>query len=112
MRKAFTSKKKSIVIARRDEYLRQREGIAFDAENLTVSEHLDRCLRDSVEQTRRPSTVVEYESVCRVHLKPAFGALKLQKLNAAHIQGLLADKRRDGYAEETCRRIYAVLARR
>jgi integrase len=108
-RKAFTAKTKKAVVAKRDAYLRDREGIAFDAEMVTVSDYLDRWLEDSVKQTRRPSTVVEYESVCRVHLKPALGSLKLQKLGPVHIQGLLAEKRREGYAEGTCRRIYAIL---
>lgn len=108
-RKAFTAKKKKDVIAKRDAYLRAREGIAFDAEELTVSDYLDRWLEDSVKQSRRPSTVIEYESACRVHLKPALGRLKLQKLNAIHIQGLLSEKRRGGYSEGTCRRIYAIL---
>lgn len=108
-RKAFTAKKKKDVIAKRDQWLKDREGIAFDAEKITVSNYLDRWMEDSVKQNRRPSTVAEYQSVCRVHLKPAFGNVKLQKLGAIHIQSLLADRRRNGYAEGTCRRIYAIL---
>ncbi len=108
-RKAFTAKTKKAVVAKRDAYLRDREGIAFDAETVTVSDYLDRWMEDSVKQTRRPSTVVEYESVVRVHLKPALGSLKLQKLGPVHVQGMLAEKRREGYAEGTCRRIYAIL---
>lgn len=107
-RKAFTAQKRKTVIAKRDAWLKDREGIAFDAEKITVSEYLDRWMEDSVKQTRRPSTVVEYESVVRVHLKPALGTIRLQKLGAVHIQGLLAEKRREGYAEGTCRRIYAI----
>ncbi len=108
-RKAFTAKTKKAVVAKRDAYLQQREGVAFDAEKVTVSEYLDRWLEDSVKQTRRPSTVVGYESVVRVHLKPSLGSLKLQKLGPVHVQGLLAEKRREGYAEGTCRRIYAII---
>jgi integrase len=95
-RKAFTAKMKKDVTAKRDAWLKKREGVAFDAEELTVSAYLDRWLEDSVRQSRRPSTVVEYESVCRVHLKPTLGPLKLQKLGAVYIQGLLP--RGDGRA--------------
>lgn len=105
-RKAFTAPTKKAVIAKRDEYLR---GGSFESEDMTVSEYLDRWLSDSVEQTRRPSTVVEYESVCRVHLKPAIGRIKLTKLKAGQIQGMLSDIRRGGYAGGTGRRIYAIL---
>ncbi len=108
-RKAFTAKTKKAVVAKRDVYLQQREGVAFDAEKVTVSEYLDRWLEDSVKQTRRPSTVVLYELVVRVHLKPTIGSLQLQKLGPVHIQGLLAEKKREGYAEGTCRRIYAIM---
>jgi integrase len=107
-RKAFTHPTKKGVRAKRDAWLKDRHGLAFDAENLTVSGYLDRWMEDSVRQTRRPSTVAEYESVCRIHLKPALGTLKLIDLKAAHIQGLLSQKRREGYASGTARRIYAV----
>lgn len=108
-RKAFTAKTKKAVVAKRDAYLKDREGIAFDAEKVTVSDYLDRWLRDHVSHQRRPSTYVEYESAVRVHLKPALGTIKLQKLGPVHVEGLLSEKRREGYAEGTCRRIYAIL---
>lgn len=108
-RKAFTAPTKKAVIAKRDAYLRESSGAAFDAPSMTVSEHLDRWLEDSVEPSRRPATIVEYESVCRGHLKPALGRLKLTTLKAAHIQAMLSDLRREGYAGGTARRIYAVL---
>ncbi len=103
-RKAFTHPAKKGVAAKRDAWLRERSGIAFDAANLTVSQYLDRWLEDSVRQSRRPSTVTEYESVCRIHLKPALGHIKLVALRAAHIQAMLSEKRRSGYAEGSTRR--------
>jgi integrase len=108
-RKSLTAKRKKDVIAKRDAFLRRHHGIAFDAESLTVSAYLDRWIEDGVKQSRRPSTVTEYESVCRVHLKPHLGRLKLGDLKAAHVQALLSERRREGYAEGTCRRIYAIL---
>jgi integrase len=108
-RKSFTHKTKKGVKEKRDAWLRERGGVAFDAANLTVSEYLDRWMEDSVRQSRRPSTVIEYESVCRVHLKPAIGHVKLAALKAAHVQALLSEKRREGYAVGTARRIYGIL---
>lgn len=40
-RKAFTHPTKKGVVAKRDAWLRDRQGLAFDAEKLTVSEYLD-----------------------------------------------------------------------
>lgn len=106
-RRAWTAPTKRAVIAKRDAYLKSSQG--FEAEEMTVSEYLDRWLQDSVEQTRRPSTIVEYESVCRVHLKPAIGRVKLASLKAGHIQAMLSEMRREGYATGTARRTSAVL---
>lgn len=108
-RKAFTAKTKRAVADKRDAYLQAESGAGFEAANLTVSEYLDRWLQDSVEQTRRPSTMVEYESVIRVHLKPAIGRVKLADLKAGHIQAMLSEMRRGGYAPGTARRVYAIL---
>ena len=108
--KSFTAKTKGAVVKKRDAWLAERNGVAFDAEKMTVSEYLARWMRDSVSHSRRPSTVAEYTSVVRVHLDPAIGRIMLQKLGPAHVEALLAQKRRERYAEGTCKRIYAVLS--
>jgi hypothetical protein len=44
------------VAARRDAWLSERSGTAFDDANLTGLDHLDRWLEDSVRQSRTPTT--------------------------------------------------------
>src|SRR5215204_5301927 len=52
-RKSFTHPTKKDVAAKRDAWLRERSGIAFDAANLTDSNYLDRWLEDCVRHSRR-----------------------------------------------------------
>jgi integrase len=61
--------------------------LVFDAGNLTLGEYLDRWLKDSVKDTVRISTYERHEAIIRIHLKPAFGKLKLKAVTPAHIQG-------------------------
>ena len=58
-------------------------GIAYDAENLRVGEYLDRWLADSVKDTVRRRTHERYESLVRVHIKPALGSGRT-KLKESH----------------------------
>jgi integrase len=55
-------------------------GLLFDAENLKVGEYLDSWLADSVRDTVRQRTFERYESIVRVHIKPALGRVKLGAL--------------------------------
>ena len=59
-RKAFTGPTKKAVIARRDAFLKVDALVSLD-QDTTVSEYLDLWLEDSVQQTRRLTTVVEYD---------------------------------------------------
>jgi len=83
--------------------------LAFDAGNLKTGEFLKRWLRDSVKDTVRPSTHQRYEQVVRLHLEPAFGAVKLKSLSPAHVQGLYREKLDDGLAPATVQKIHVVL---
>jgi integrase len=65
-------------------------GLVFDAGKLTVGEYLDRWLADSVKDTVRQRTYERYESIARVHIKPAIGWLKLKALTPAHTRALYA----------------------
>jgi integrase len=50
-------------------------GLVFDSENLKVGECLDSWLADSVRDTVRQRTYERYESIVRVHIKPALGRI-------------------------------------
>lgn len=67
-------------------------GLVFDAGKLTLSEYLDRWLLDSVRDTVRQRTYERYESIVRVHIKPAIGRVKLKALTPAHARALYRQK--------------------
>jgi integrase len=84
-------------------------GLVFDAANLKVGEYLDRWLTDSVRDTVRQRTFERYESIVRVHIKPAFGRVKLKALTPSHVRGLYRKKLDSGLAPRTVNYIHVTL---
>jgi integrase len=84
-------------------------GLVFDAGTLTVEEYLDRWLKDSVRDTVRQRTFERYESIVRVHIKPAFGRAKLKALTPNHARGLYREKLDSGLAPRTVNYIHTTL---
>jgi len=62
-----------------------------------------------VQDTVRRSTFVQYESVVRCHIGPAFGRLKLKSLTPAHLRGLYREKQDSGLAPRTVQYIHVTL---
>ena len=60
-------------------------GYAFDTENMTVGEYLDRWLKNSDRGSVRTSTYERHEQIVGLHLKPALERVKLAKLTPAHV---------------------------
>jgi integrase len=67
-------------------------GFVFDGGTLTLENYLTRWLTDSVKDTVRRSTFVQYKSVVNRHLIPALGRLKLKALTPAHARSLYREK--------------------
>jgi integrase len=63
----------------------------FDAENVTTAAYLDRWL-SAIRGTIRVGSWKQYEMISRIHLKPALGKAKLEKLNALQLQNLYQEK--------------------
>ena len=84
-------------------------GLVFDAGSLTVGEHLDRWLKDSVRGTVRISTFERHEQIIRTHLTPALGRVKLKALTPAHVRSLHREKLDAGLAPATVRKIHSTL---
>jgi len=84
-------------------------GLIFDADNLKLSEYLDRWLADSVADTVRPTTFERYEQIVRVHIRPALGNLKLKSVTPAHVRGLYRDKLEVGLSPRTVQYIHVTL---
>ena len=84
-------------------------GLTFDASNQTVSGYMTRWLEDFAKGTIAPRTYHNYRLQIREHIVPAFGTMKLSKLDAPNIQALYTAKLRDGLKPSSVRYIHAVL---
>jgi integrase len=107
----FVSAKSNEVARRklRAERADSDRGLLFDAENLKVEEYLDSWLTDSVRDTVRQRTFERYESIVRVHIKPALGRVKLGALTPNHVRRLYRQKLDSGLAPRTVNYIHTTL---
>jgi integrase len=86
-------------------------GLVYDADNMTVGEYLERWLNDSMRDTVRQRTWERYEQFVRVHLTPALGKIKLEKLTSAHVRGLYRDKLDSGLAPRTVLHVHRAFSK-
>lgn len=84
-------------------------GLVFDAGGLSVGGYLDRWLADSVKDTVRISTYQGYERICRRHIKPTLGRVKLKDLSVVHVRGLYRERLDSGLAPRMVQLIHVVL---
>ena len=84
-------------------------GFVFDGGTLSLEDYLTRWLRDSVKDTVRRSTFVQYASVVNRHLIPALGRLKLKPITTAHARSLYREKLDSGLAPRTVQYIHVTL---
>ena len=84
-------------------------GFVFDGGTLSLEDYLTRWLRDSVKDTVRRSTFVQYASVVNRHLIPALGRLKLKAITPAHALSLYREKLDSGLAPRTVQYIHVTL---
>ena len=66
--------------------------LAFDAEGLRLREYLERWLTDSVKDTVRLTTYQGYERICRLHIKPSLGRVRLKDLTGVQVRGLYRER--------------------
>src|SRR5262249_46353703 len=85
---------------------RQQRTPAVDP-NTTVRQYSERWLRLCAGLKLR--TRESYESRVRLHIPPAFGSLKLRRLDRAGIKTLLLEKREAGLSVDSVRLIHASL---
>ena len=87
------------------------QGFVFDAGNQTVGGYMVRWLEDFAKADLAPRTYHNYKLQIREHIVPAFGTMKLSKLDTPNIQALYSAKLRDGLKPSSVRYIHAVLHR-
>ncbi len=59
----------------------------------------------------KPLTLDAYRSVMRRHIFPALGALRVQEIGPAHVQGFYADMVKAGLSSKTVRNVSAILSK-
>src|SRR5215207_6199003 len=86
-------------------------GFVFDAGKQSVGGYMVRWLEDFAKADLAPRTYHNYKLQIREHIVPAFGPMKLSKLDTPNIQALYSAKLRDGLKPSSVRYIHAVLHR-
>src|SRR5215211_1475792 len=84
-------------------------GLVFDATKQSISEYMTRWLEDFAKANLASRTYHNYKLQIREHIVPAFGKMKLSKLDTPNIQALYTVKLQDGLKPASIRYIHAVL---
>jgi integrase len=84
-------------------------GLVFDASNQSVSEYMTHWLEDFAKGHLAPRTYHNYNLQIREHIVPAFGTMKLSKLDTPNIQALYTAELHDGFKPSSIRYIHSVL---
>lgn len=91
-RRAVYGKSKKEVRLRLTEAIADRDkGLVFDSGNLSVGEYLGRWL-EAIQSTIGELTWKRHESIVRLHIAPAIGAIKLAALTPLQVQSLYRAK--------------------
>jgi integrase len=83
------------------------QGFVFDAAKQSVGGYMLRWLEDFAKADLAPRTYHNYKLQIREHIVPAFGTMKLSKLDTPNIQALYSAKLRDGLKPSSVRYIHA-----
>ena len=76
-------------------------GLPLPDERTRMGSYLRMWLNEVAAPRLRPSTLASYEMICRRHLIPALGHLRLTEINPQTIQKYLNKKRRDDLSART-----------
>jgi integrase len=79
----------------------RRHGASLATAGLTTAMFLERWLTESVAPKVRPKTYDGYESLVRLHIVPAIGAIPLEKLGPQDVQALINRTVGEGLAPKT-----------
>ena len=111
-RKTLYGKTRAEVSAKLTKAMADRDvGIVYDAGKLTVGDHLERWLADSVKGSVKEATYANYGHFARKHICPALGHLKVKNLTPAHVRSFYGEKSRSGLSAATVKKMHVVLHR-
>ena len=75
----------------------------------TLGEWLDEWLDVIIKDEIRITTWESYETICRLHLKPTLGSMKLNQIQPQHIRKLLSQKKSTGLSPRRLQYIYVII---
>ncbi len=108
-RRAVYGKSKKEVRLKLTEAIADRDkGLVFDSGNLSVGEYLDRWL-EATQSTVGELTWKRHESIVRLHIAPAIGAIKLAALTPLQVGSLNRAKSKSHLAQGSAKRIHMTL---
>jgi ATP-dependent helicase/nuclease subunit A len=76
----------------------------------TLSEYYDYWYKEYVEINCKHSTQERYESMIRIHIKPALGQYHLNKITPLILQNFLNQKAKEGFSKNTLANFYGALS--
>jgi integrase len=108
-RKAFYGRTSAEALAKKNKAIADYYNglMVFDAQNITLGQHLERWLNESKRGNLAQRTYANYQSHIRGHLIPALGHVKLKSLTSAQIQALYRAKLDAGLSPATIHSIHA-----
>jgi integrase len=86
-------------------------GMVLDAGNLTLGQHLDRWLVDSVRHAVKPPTYESYSQLVSNHITPALGSKKLKDLTPTHVRRFRSLELEKGLSPRTVQYLLFLLRR-
>ena len=108
--RSFYGKSKGEAVRKLRASLRDREqGLSTSVDKLTIGQYLERWVEGPLRESVSAKTRDDYAWICRKHLIPAIGRMKLKKLTAEHLDDLYAQKVREGLSPRTVGYVHATI---
>ena len=108
-RSVYGKTRKEVADKLADALAEKGETPVFVSVNITVAEFL-RQYEDTIRDSMKRRSLETYQSIAKVHLLPAFGAIKLRDLRREQVQRMYSEKRDRGLSAARVRRIHGVLS--
>ena len=87
----------------------QQKGLPISTESQTLSQFLEKWLDDISRPAVRPKTYLFYRDHIRLHIEPALGKKRLEKLTPADVQRFVNDRLQSGLSPQSIRHIISTL---
>ena len=83
-------------------------GLTFEGTQVTLERFVETWM-DGKELARRSATVEQYRQICRQHILPTMGRMRLQEIQPANIKHLYMTKKEEGRGPRTVQLIHTIL---